>query len=156
MKTRFPLPTIFLFLALCAGQFISPSHAWSAARKDVPEAQTLIDACWEISRKDRESGVTGRMRNGAANTVGCLEEAVLDQLQHLFPDGKPLSREKAQEHLDRIQIGVQKLYWSIYNEHAGCDPFCGTMYQVFHLSPNARILEDIIRTLIRQRKEYGL
>ena len=156
MKTRFPLPTIFLFLALGAGQFVSPSHAWSATRKDVPEAQTLIDACWEISRKDRESGVTGRMRSGSADTIGCLEEIVLDQVDALFPDGKYLSRRKAREYLDMIEIGVQKLYWSIYNEHVGCDPFCGTMYQVFHLSPNARILEDMIRALVRQRKEYDL
>ena len=156
MKTRIPLPAIILFMALYAGQFFFPFQVWGAEQKTIPDAQVLIDACWEISRKDRESGVTGRMRNGHADTIVCLEEVILDQLQPLFPDGEYLSRQKAREYLDMIQIGVQKLYWSIYNEHAGCDPFCGTIYQVFHLSPNARILEEMIRRLVRQRKEYGL
>lgn len=81
---------------------------------------------------------------------------MLDQVDALFPNGEYLSRQKAREYLDMIEVGVQKLYWSIYNEHAGCDPFCGTIYQVFHLPPNARILENMIRALVRQRREYGL
>ena len=112
MKTRIPLSMMILIIVLFATPFLSQSRAWGADSKAIPDAQTLIDACWEISRKDRESGVTGRMRSGAADTVGCLEEVVLDQLQPLFPDGKYMSRKQAQEHLDRIQIGVQKLYWS--------------------------------------------
>ena len=156
MSTRFSLPAIMVSVALLIAYAFQPAVAGSKTSKDIPDAQNLIDGCWEISRKDRESGVTGRMRSGAAKTVGCMEETVLDQLQPLFPDGKYMSRKQAQEHLDRIRIGVQKLYWSIYNEHVGCESFCGTIYQVFHLSPNARILEDMIRALVRQRKEYGL
>jgi len=97
MKIRFPFPPKILFTALLLGLFVYPFHAMGVEQKTIPDAKTLIDGCWEISRKDRESGVTGQMRNGAANTVGCLEKTVLDQLQYLFPDGKPLSREKAQE-----------------------------------------------------------
>lgn len=156
MKTRIPLTIMVLIIVLSATPFLSPSRALGTEPKEIPNAQILIDACWELSRKDRESGVTGRMRNGAADTVVCLEDIVLDQVDALFPDGKYLSRQKAREYLDMIEIGVQKLYWSIYNQHAGCVPLCGTIYHVMHLPPNARILEDMIRALIRQRQEYGL
>lgn len=156
MKTRIPLPVAAFYVGLLAVLTAFPASAGGTEHFEPIDSEAMIEKCWALSKEDRDSGVTGRMRSGAANTIGCLEKVVLDQLQPLFPDGKYMSRKQAREHLDRIRIGVQKLYWSIYNEHVGCDPFCGTIYQVFHLSPNARILEDMIRALVRQRKEYGL
>ena len=147
--------TLWLAVILLTMETIQPGQAGSAA-KEIPDAQALIDACWTISLEDRSSGNTPRMRNGALETVLCLEKVILDQVDILFPDGKYMSRKKAQEHLVQISFGLGKLYWSIYNEHIGCDISCGTMFHVMHLPPIADALEDMIRVMISQRQEYGL
>ncbi len=115
------------------------------------DPEKMIKACWKISKKDRDSGVTGRMRHGAARTVGCLEEVIIGQVKIMFePD--VLSAAQAQKYLDQLRNGAGKLYWDIYNNHKGC--FCGTMYQLLHLSGIADILERMIRVMARQRNEF--
>ena len=93
------------------------------------------------------------MRKGTARTVGCLETVILDQVDILFDEGG-LSRQQAQDWLNLLQLGVQKLYWAIYNENRAC--FCGTMYTLFHLARNADILEHMIEVIIDQRTQYRL
>ncbi len=117
------------------------------------DAEALIKACWAISEVKRASGVTGLMRKGAAETVGCLKEVILDQVEIMF-EPEYLSREQATKELDRIRDAYQGLYWSIYNGHRGCDPSCGTMKHVSHLAENASLLEKMIRDMIAQRNEY--
>jgi hypothetical protein len=119
------------------------------------DAKSLIKACWAISEEQRASGATGTMRHGAARTVGCLEQVVIEQVHFMF-DETSLSPTKAQEWLGQLRIGIQKLYWAIYNGHRGCDPMCGTMYYLFHLPRNADVLERMIRDMADVRNDYGL
>ena len=117
------------------------------------DPEKMIKACWKISEKARDSGVTGRMRLGAAKSVGCLEKAIIGEVKIMYaPDA--LSAAQAQKYLDQISIGVQKLYWDIYNGHKACP--CGTQYHLFHLAEHARILESIIRVMAHQRNEFRL
>ena len=142
-------------LALSFLMFFRPSIAL-ADGSDYPfvESQPLIDACWAISEKERSSGVTAQHREGALNSVLCLENAILDQLEVLFPNGKYLSREEAAEKLEQLRFAAGSLYWSIYNEHQGCDPSCGTAWHSAHLSSYARILEKIVRDVVTVRNMY--
>ena len=41
------------------------------------DPEPLIVRCWSLSQEDRDSGVTARMPQGAANTIGCLEEEIV-------------------------------------------------------------------------------
>jgi hypothetical protein len=144
-------------LALSFFLLVTP---WAASSGGADEkgidAQALIDACWAISLEDRSSGVTGRMRHGAAKTVRCLEDVILDQVEILFPDGEYLSREQAKQKLDALAEAVQTMYWSIYNENIACDPSCGTYWHDLHLHGNAHILEHMLREIVRVRNMYGL
>ena len=147
----------FLPLALSAFLLFTPSPADAGGPDEEGiDAQALIDACWAISLEDRSSGVTGRMRHGAAKTVRCLEDVILDQVEILFPDGEYLSREQAKQKLDALAEAVQTMYWSIYNGNIACDPSCGTYWHDLHLHGNAHILEHMLREIIRIRNMYGL
>lgn len=122
----------------------------------IPDAQALIDECWEISLDKRSSVNTDRMRSGHLDTVLCLEGLILDQVDQMFigSDQQYLSRKTAQEKLKQLRFAVGGLYWPIYNEHSDCSRFCGTIYQTFHLPPISRVLEDMIRAMIDVRKRY--
>lgn len=101
----------------------------------------------------------GAIRQGLWLTVKCLKEIVLDQSQILFPEGDP-SRAEVNERLDDAINGSGKMYWDIYNGHHGCfrenRPGCGTIFHSFHLPPIARVLEDMIRSMMWVRVEYKL
>ena len=145
----------FLALALSAFLLFTPSPADAGGPDEEGiDAQALIDACWAISLEDRSSGVTGRMRHGAAKTVRCLEDVILDQVEILFPDGEYLSREQAKQKLDALAEAVQTMYWSIYNGNIACDPSCGTMWHVMHLASHAQILEQMIRDIAYVRNYH--
>jgi hypothetical protein len=112
----------------------------------------MIDTCWALSKKDRDSCVTGRMRSGSARTARCLQNIILDQSEEMFePD--TLSRQEVLEKTDKISEGYQTLYWAIYNTHKRCDRFCGTDKHVYHLSAYTSLLEDIIKDMINERNE---
>lgn len=144
-------------LALSFYLFVTPWAAGSggADEKGI-DAQALIDACWAISLEDRSSGVTARHRKGILESVLCLEQAILDQVEILFPDGEYLSREQAAEKLERLRFAAGSLYWSIYNENIACDPSCGTYWHDLHLHGNAHILEHMLREIVRVRNMYRL
>ena len=122
----------------------------------IPDAQALIDKCWDMSLEKRSSGNTSRMRSGHLDTVLCLERVVLDQVEIMFPGVREqnLSREVAQEKLRQLRFAVGGLYWAIYNGHKGCGISCGTIYYTFHLPPISRVLEDMIRAMIDVRNRY--
>lgn len=116
-------------------------------------AEALIDACWKISKEDRDSGVTTRMRHGSARSIRCLQNVILDQVDAMF-DPKYLSREQAKKQLRKIIEGYQPLMWSIYNEHKSCGVECGTDRHVLHLGDHAALLEDILKQMINERNEF--
>ena len=145
----------FLALALSAFLLFTPSPADAGGPDEEGiDAQALIDACWAISLEDRSSGVTARHREGILESVLCLEEVILDQVEVLFPDGKYLSREQAKQKLDALAEAIQTMYWLIYNENIACVPSCGTIWYTGHLSANARVLEDMIRNIVYVRNYH--
>lgn len=136
---------------------IVSSHAKAGGNQpfEPVDAEKLIKACWDISEEARASGVTAVMRSGTLDTVLCLEQVILDQVEVLF-EPEYLSRTEAQKKLKRTRMAYGGLYWSIYNEHRGCDPMCGTIRHVFHLAENARILEKMIRDMVKERNEFEI
>lgn len=145
MSTR-GLALSFALFVVC----LAVSPAYSANEAPDLDAQKLIDACWAISQQDRDSGVTSRMRQGALNSVLCLEDVIADQAEAFkFP------LDDVRANLEKIRFGVGRLYWDIYNGHPGCKPSCGTFFHVVHLPPIGDVLEEIIRTMISQRQQYG-
>ena len=118
------------------------------------DADALIEKCWLISKEDRDSGVTARMRSGGARTAKCLQDVILDQVEAMF-DPKTLTRKEALEKLHLISEGYQTLYWSIYNQHRKCARWCGTDRHVYHLGAYTALLEKIIRDMVDERNEIG-
>ena len=137
-----------------------PSHAPLAGGNPFEpiDAQPLIDACLALSKEDRDSGVTARMRSGGARSIGCLQGVIRDQAEALF-DEESLNSLDLEEQLTKIRKGYQTLYWAIYNDHRACRfprMECGTFYHVFHLGEHSSLLEKIIRDMVEQRNEYRL
>ncbi len=118
------------------------------------DAEALIDACWAISREDRDSGVTAGMRSGTARTAECLENVVYDQARAMF-DLKRHPLREIRERIALIREGYQKFYWSLYNEHKMCRLWCGTDKHVYHISYYAKLLEEIVRDMVSERNEVG-
>ena len=151
MKSHLPGVFLGLFLAVYAPAAVAGAEPFQPI-----DAKALIKPCWDISEEKRSSGVTATMRQGALDTVLCLEKVILDQVEILFPDGKYLSRAQAEEKLERLRFALGSFYWSLYNEHTGCKHFCGTMWQVFHLPKIAHVLEGMILDIAEQRNQYKI
>ena len=147
------LSGVFLGLYLAV---YAPAAVTGAEPFQPIDAKALIKPCWDLSEEKRSSGVTATMRQGALNTVLCLEKVILDQVEILFPGGEILSRAQAEEKLERLRFALGSFYWSLYNEHTGCKHFCGTMWQVLLLATNADFLEQMIRDLADQRNRYKI
>ncbi len=163
MKTCFPLPMMILILVLSATPFLSTSQAWGAEPKAIPNAQTLIDGCWEGSLAKRSNPSIEVIRSGILDTVLCLEAVIVDQFSPYSPNlSLPYEKEqelttieKVKTKLKNLRFAAGGLYWWIYMDNPGCLPTCGTIYATFHLSENAKILEQMIRVMIDQRKEFN-
>ena len=163
MKTRFLLSMMILIMVLSAKPFLSPSRAWGAEPKAIPNAQTLIDGCWEGSLAKRSIPNTASIRSGILDTVLCLEAVIVDQFSLYSPNlSLPYEKEqglttteKVKAKLKNLRFAAGGLYWWIYMDNPGCLPTCGTMYATFHLSKNARILEQMIKVMIDRRKEFN-
>ena len=149
--------------AIAAALFFSTAAAAGGAEKI--DAQKEIDECVAVGQSDIDTGVTARMRRGAAKTVGCLEDRIVVHLKALFkgkengtfPDGKTkFTEEGFRQILEQLAISYQGLYWSLYNDHAGCKGGCGTMYATFHLAKYTALLEQILRDVVAQRNEFNL
>jgi len=145
-----------------AGLALAPAGARPANAAEIPDAQALIDGCWEISLEKRSTPTTAIIREGILDTVLCLENVVVDQFRLYNPrlslprdnDPKTTTIDKVGKKLEELRFSAGGLYWWIFTDNPGCDPTCGTMKHTFHLSENARILERMIRIMIEQRKEY--
>lgn len=156
-------PTVIAFLLSALLCVVVGEDAVGRTREI--SAQAEIEACWKVSQAARDSGVTAEMRKGTLATAKCMEARIVEHLAVLFhgmendtfPDGKTrMNREGFQELLARLRTNYGGLYWSIYNDHAGCEGGCGTMYQTFHLAAYAALLEKILKDVVAQRNEYGL
>lgn len=150
-------------VAISAAIFFANTAAADAFEKI--DAQKEIDECSAVGQADRDSGVTSQMRRGGAKTAQCLEDRIVVHLKALFkgqesktfPDGKTkFTEEGFREILKQLSISYGGLYWSLYNDHAGCKGGCGTMYHVFHLGKLMALLEQILRDVVAQRNEFSL
>jgi len=130
--------------------FSSPTTAGGLPAPDLPDPQAIIDACWAVSKEDRESGVNSRMREGHVWTSVCLEKKVIELLDTLKFGESFISRAEAKQELDNLRTSVHRLYWMIYNDNEHCGMSCGSMWFAQHLPTHSKLLEDMIRTMIRQ------
>jgi hypothetical protein len=114
-----------------------------------PEA--LVALCWAVSQEDRDSGVTARMVQGTGDTIDCLEEEIV---RHATEFLTTKNEDEIREAVSAIKKSFAEFYWAMYNENKGCDPSCGSIHHVSHVSALAALLEDILRDLFAQRNFY--
>lgn len=118
------------------------------------DAQPLIDACWEKTYEQRLDVFAAR--EGILISVLCIEERIVEQLDALVPQGS-LSREDAAQQLKATRMAYGLLVWKIYNAHKQCPRnSCGVIYQSAHVSAVARLMEDLLRSIVEQRNELKL
>jgi hypothetical protein len=144
------MPRTQIFAALLC-LFSIPSTANGSSWEEI-DADALVNQCRNVSREDLESGVTARMREAMSETIDCLAEEIVRHADaFLLP--RAMSDTEIRQALSKIGASYGKLYWAMYNEHNGCQPGCGTMYQVFHVGALAALFENILRDLVAQRNE---
>ncbi len=79
--------------------------------RGIPEAQTIINACWVISDELRSSPNMEDIRRGNLNTALCLEEEIIKHMDILVSD--PL--EEIKQRMKKLRFAYGGLYWSMYN-----------------------------------------
>lgn len=138
-------------LALAGGGTDDPA----AARPPIQDAKAVIAACEKKFAKEAESGVTARMRAAAIDTAFCVREAIIENMVVLAGEKE---RANVRAHLERINEGIGRFYWLLYNDidpcFRGSSIGCGTFWHVWH---NAKVLDTYNRILvdvIEQRKRY--
>ncbi len=149
MRTLVPL--------LCLAGVLS---APAAAQSEKPawqkiDADALVSGCWVLSKEDRDSGVTQRMREGTARTLACLEATIIRQGAGFF-DPQVMGEAETRQVLDEISAPYGKLYWAMAAGHKGCiaGGGCGTVQQVVPVLALARLFESVLRDLVAQRNRY--
>ncbi|MBF0247565.1 MAG: hypothetical protein HQL36_05770 [Alphaproteobacteria bacterium] len=130
-------------------------EAGNARPASIPNADELIQHCWDISEEKRASGVTAEMRKGALESALCLKTEVAAQAEALIKTTS-VSKEEISALLENINAAYGRLYWLMFNENKACTPSCGTMNQAMHNAYVARAYEFILKDLIRLRKEHGV
>ena len=73
------------------------------------DADALIEKCWSISKEDRDSGVTARMRSGGLRSALCLEDVIVSQLTEMFTP-ETLERIEVKNKLDQLRHSYGALY----------------------------------------------
>ena len=109
-----------------------------------PDPQAIIDACWAVSKEDRESPVSERWRDGHLKTALCLENKIIDLLDTADVGKSFLTREQAREELKNLRFSAGRLYWMIYNDNDHCGLSCGTIWHSQHLTEVSKIYEQMI------------
>lgn len=149
-----------LFLAGAALSGAATAHAGgeserAAVRPPIPDAAAIVTACKEKFAKETASGVTARMRAAMIDTAFCVREAVVENMVVLAGERE---RANVAAYLDRVNEGIGRLYWLLYNDIEPCfqgsRTGCGTFWHVWH---NAKVLDAYSRILadvIEQRKRY--
>ena len=137
---------------LASAQTKIDQYAGSAKNID-PEI--LINICVDKYRSELDSGVTGRMRAGAADIIDCLNTTILAQIRAVMPE-PDIAVQRYEAYLDQLSYAHQRIWWEFYNENSSCQTNrCGTQLQVFHLSQHLALLKDILRGIIAHRRSEG-
>lgn len=149
MRLNHIIPAILISLVLS----IHAAKAEDLQGKQEPykvAAQRMIDKCWSISKEDRDSGVTERMREGSQNTTTCFEDHIIELSKtYLYPNN-PEQIAQLQKDLDDIGRGYYGFYWGLFNEIEPCRGHCGTMNHIFADGRYAHLLEDMVKSIYLQ------
>ncbi len=146
---------LLLLLLPIVATLPSPTAANGLPAPDLPDPQAVIDACWAVSKEDRESPVTERWRNGHLKTALCLENKIIDLLDTADVGKSFLTREQAREELKNLRFSAGRLYWMIYNDNDHCGLSCGTIWHSQHLTEVSKIYEQMICTLVRTTRVHS-
>lgn len=95
-------------------------------------------------------------RRGHARTVGCLKNSALKEMARLFGKNKGLSGQQSDKKIEALLEATANLYWPIYNQHASCGTVCGMANDYAHMGEQAKIIENLIRTVTQLLDAYDL
>lgn len=141
----------FFVLILCLF-FAHPAHSKLYDSDAAQEhAQNIIDACWAISKKDRESGVTSRMMKGSYETTNCLQKEIKRLSKKNFNE-----ENDHKDFINELNTYVENAYsinWLLYNGSCSQIP-CPTMFHPMHISATAHNLQSILKTMLTQAKYH--
>lgn len=131
---------LFVFL------FLAPETHANKLSSNVLQKH-IIDTCWALSKKDRDSGITSRMMNGSYKTVNCLHKEIVRLSKPFF--NKETDHQKFITELETSIENAYSLNWLLFN--GGCyQAPCPTMFRASHISSVAHMLEDILNLLFSQ------
>lgn len=146
-----------VFKAMIAPLFLTCVFAFPAVASDtppeLPTAEEVIAECWEISEALRSSQNTNDMRAGNLEMALCLEAAIVQHSSE-FIDPDYLNEDKLTEKMEQLRFNIGSFYWSLYNEHKGCNPSCGTFFHPAHNAMLAQLYEHILKDVLSQRHNY--
>lgn len=149
VRPFFILCAIFLGLGI-----ITPAHAERKNdAKDIPNAEDLIKHCWDISEEKRATPNTAVMRAGNLDTALCLEQEIIKHASALLHKTTKTKTEIIKL-MKTIRFSYGGLYWDLYNNNKGCDPFCGTENHIRHNWELAKLYEKILNNIIELRNKY--
>lgn len=129
---------------------LSTASAGGAPESAQERTEAAIEACWALSQADRDTGVTSQMRHGAVVSARCLEGVLQDELQGLLDDNT-LARLDLPTQIEALRNSYGSIYWELYNGGRRDGEWRGTMYQLFHVSNYAALLEKMIRDVAVER-----
>jgi hypothetical protein len=105
--------TVVSFLCL-VGALSAPAAAQGdkSAWQQI-DADALVEGCWALSKEDRDSGVTQRMREGTSRTLDCLKDEIVRQGSEFF-DPQVTGEAETRQILDEISTPYGKLYQGLH------------------------------------------
>lgn len=140
--------TALFAVLLFTFQPLTAAHAGRLPRPDLPDAQTLIEACWRIATASREAPDLATQRAGFDKTAGCLEYTIMRLLDELHFGDFDLSRSGAREELAKLRDASRRIYRAIYRDSLQCAQPCTYSVANRYLAAHIANLEKIIRTMI--------
>ncbi|MBT3238041.1 MAG: hypothetical protein HOK06_00240 [Rhodospirillaceae bacterium] len=149
----------FWIILLITTVILSPALAIAGGGKKphpsepIPNAQTLIDACWAISLELRSSISNADMRAGNLKTALCLSDEIAKNASVVIDDSM-LSKEEITKKMVKIKDAYGSFYWSLYNDVEACGLSCGTENTIYHNWSLAKLYERILTDVVNQRKKY--
>ncbi len=139
---------LLLFLLPIVAAFSSPTAAGGLPAPDLPDPQAVIDACWAVSKEDRESPVTERWRDGHLKTALCLENKIFDLLDTLRFGEFTINREESERDLKKARNALGMIYSMIYFDSDYCAPNCAPDTPGPDLIRQTALYEQLVRTMI--------
>ena len=139
---------LLILLTVLSAAETRQSWAGGMSAPDLPDPQAIVDACWTVSKDDRESKTSPRIRGGHAKTHRCLEREILDLHESLRFGNFGLNREKMAKELENLRKAVGALYHMIYYDNAACAPQCEPPDPALGQRRYAAMLERMIWNMI--------